>query len=60
MPHNVHEIMIEDYITLFLATEHLYPCKLVCVFTIQFMGSNKCKRLMEKLTMFSPQNSKKL
>jgi len=41
MLHNVHEIVIEDYITQLLATEHLYPCKLVRVLTIHFMGSNK-------------------
>lgn len=34
--------MTEDYITLLLVTENLYPCKLVCVFTIHCMGNNKC------------------
>jgi len=41
MLHNVHEIMIVDYIPLLLATEHLYPCELVHVLTVHFMGSNK-------------------
>lgn len=47
--HNIHEIRIEDYITLLLATEHLYPCKLVRVFTVPFMGSNKCTKFNGKV-----------